>query len=164
VASVSGLSDRHRQEARSRAVAAAILGLAHAPAIHYTQSARRWEGIADTRYAARGEYPNYADCSAFVTWCLWNGLYVPFKVRDTVNGENWKAGYTGTMLGHGKPVQHPENMIRGDAVIYGAHGSTGRHTALYIGGGLVISHGSEGGPYKLRWDYRSDVQSVRRYI
>jgi hypothetical protein len=120
VASVSGLNDRHRQEARSRAVAAAILALAHAPAIHYTQSASRWQGIADTRYSARGEYPNYVDCSAFVTWCLWNGLYVPFRVRDTVNGQNWRAGYTGTMLQHGKPVQHPENMIRGDAVIYGA--------------------------------------------
>lgn len=164
MSSASGLSDRHRIEARTRAVNAAILGLAHAPEIHYTQDARRWQGIADTRYSAHGEFPNYADCSAFVTWCLWNGLWVPFRVRDTVNDQGWRAGYTGTMLEHGKRVVHPENMIRGDAVIYGVPGTTGRHTALYIGGGLVISHGSEGGPYKLRWNYRNDVQEIRRYI
>lgn len=164
MASASGLSDRHRVEARTRAVHAAVLALAHAPSIHYTQEASRWEGIADTRYAARGEYPTHIDCSAFVTWCLWNGLFVPFRVRDTVNGQNWRAGYTGTMLTHGKPVQHPENMVRGDAVLYGTPHTSGKHTALYIGGGLVISHGSEAGPFKLRWNYRSDVMGIRRYI
>jgi hypothetical protein len=29
---------------------------------------------------------------------------------------------------------------------------------------MVISHGSEGGPYFLPYNYRSDIQSIRRYI
>lgn len=164
MSSVSGLSTHHRSVARDRAVHAALVGLAHAASLHYTQDARRWEGIARHLHAEKGQCPGYADCSAFVTWCLWNALYLGYGVRDVVNAQSWRAGYTGTMLRHGKEVQHRENWMRGDAVLYGARGSNGEHTALYVGSGLVISHGSEGGPYKLPVDYRADRMSVRRYI
>lgn len=137
---------------------AAVLGLHHAPSIHYTQGSSRWEGIDRHRKAWRGEYPNEADCSAYVTWCIWNGLD-HFGVRDTVNGLGWRAGYTGTMLQHGRRVSNP---FPGCAVIYGP--GTGEHTALYTGGGLVVSHGSEAGPLLLPWRYRSDVHSIRSYI
>lgn len=164
MASASGLREDHRAQARKRAVQAAILGYQHAKPLHYTQDRRRWNGISGRLIAAHGRYPQYADCSAFVTWCLWNGLHVPFNVRDVVNGQNWRAGFTGTMLRHGRTVRHRENMRQGDAVVYGRPGTTGAHTALYIGGGMVISHGSEGGPYRVPMDYRRDILSVRRYI
>jgi cell wall-associated NlpC family hydrolase len=160
VASASGLSFPKRVTARRLAVKAARLGLAHKSALHYTQGARRWDGINHNLKAYRGEYPRYADCSAFVTWCIWNGLS-HYGVRDTVNGAQWKAGYTGTMLQHGKRVTG--KLAVGDAVIYG-RGFPGEHTALYVGSGLVISHGSEAGPFLLPVHYRGDVLQIRRFI
>lgn len=157
--SVSGLSPQHQRQAVNMALQAAVLGFHHQPAIHYTQGPERWQGINNHRKAWRGEYPTQADCSAYVTWCLWNGLD-HFHVRDTVNGQGWRAGYTGTMLEHGQRVGSP---LPGDAVIYGSSWP-GEHTALYTGGGLVVSHGSEAGPMLIPWRYRPDVLSIRRYI
>ena len=168
--SVSGLSKKHRIEARDRAVHAAMLALRNAPKVHYTQGARRWDGINLDFNARMGEYPKYADCSALATWCLWNGLHIPFGVRDTVNGANWQGGYTGTMLSHGKRVVHTANVQRGDCVIYGVPGTTGKHVAIVVGRRksdgkiMCVSHGSEGGPYYVPWDYRSDTIEFRRYI
>lgn len=168
MSSVSGLSDRHRALARRRTVDAGWLAYRHRSAVHYTQGARRWDGINNTNVAYQGQYPRYADCSSYATWCLWNGLYVAYKVRDTVNGAGWAAGYTGTMLEHGKPVVHRKNVLHADCVIYGQPGSDGAHTALVVGRKdgilMVLSHGSEGGPYYLPLDYRSDIMSIRRYI
>lgn len=163
MSSVSGLSAPHRIRARDLAVRAAFLTLRHAPTVHYTQGPRRWDGINKDLKAYRNEYPRFADCSAFATWCLWNGLD-HYGVRDTVNGANWKAGYTGTMLSHGKEVKHRSNVLRGDCVLYGPKGSNGEHTAICVGGGKVISHGSEAGPFLLPIDYRRDVMCIRRYI
>lgn len=157
---VSGLSERHAKKAVNLTLQAAVLGLHHAPEIHYTQGMLRWQGIDRHCVAAKGEYPRYADCSAFATWCLWNGLKVPFDHSDTVNGEHWRAGYTGTLLEHGVRVDTP---IPGDLVIYGS-GFPGEHTAVVTGGGLVVSHGSEAGPFLLPIHYRSDVLEYRRYI
>jgi hypothetical protein len=163
--SVSGLSDEHRAKARSLAKQAALLGYRNRDVVHYTQLARRWDGINLDLKAYQGEYPKYADCSAYVTWCIWNGLD-HYGVRDTVNDADWKAGYTGTMLNHGKEVLHQENWLSGDAVLYGSPGTSGRHTAIIVDPetGLCVSHGSEGGPYLVRYDYRSDILCVRRYI
>jgi hypothetical protein len=167
----SGLRHDKKTLARDRAVQAAMLGFRNRGAIHYTQGNLRWQGIADTRYSRQGQFPNQADCSAYVTWCLWNALWVPFKVKDVVNGADWKAGYTGTMLRHGRVVEKVADMRRGDAVLYGRAGSTGAHTAIIVGrqGGkkgtpMVVSHGSEAGPYYLPYNYRGDVMNVRRYI
>lgn len=164
MSSVSGLSVAHREVAKQRAVDAALLGLHHAPAIHYTQGAQRWEGIAHQLHAAKGQYPHYADCSAFVTWCLWNGLHLLYGCRDVVNGENWTAGFTGTLLTHGKRVAHETHWQKADAALYGQPGTNGEHTALYVGGGMVISHGSEQGPFLLPIRYRPDLLEVRRYV
>jgi hypothetical protein len=159
--SVSGLSPDHVREAVNAALQAAVLGLRHEAQIHYTQGGARWSGIGGSRVASRGQYPTWADCSSYVTWCFWNGLTQRGVAHsDIVNGQSWRAGYTGTMLNHGRAVGSP---IPGDAIIYGS-GWPGGHTALFTGGGLVVSHGSESGPHLLRWRYRSDVLSIRRYI
>lgn len=136
---------------------AAELGLKHAPEVHYTQGPQRWEGIANRDHAAKGQFPHYADCSAFFSWCLWQLLG---EGDDTVNGAHWVGGYTGTLLAHGKRVAHP---IEGAAVLYGQPGSTGEHVAYSKGNGRVISHGSEGGPYDLPYNYRRDVMEFRVY-
>jgi hypothetical protein len=159
MASVSGLSRAHRIRARDLAVQAAFLGLRHADQLHYTQGAKRWQGIAEGLKAWRGEYPHYADCS----WCLWVGLS-HYHARDTVNGALWKAGYTGTMVGHGKRVAHENNVLRGDLALYGdPFGRTG-HVAVCVGGGKVVSFGSEAGPFLLPIHYRADLREIRRFI
>jgi cell wall-associated NlpC family hydrolase len=53
--------------------------------------------------------------------------------------------------------------MRGDLAIYGS-GAPGEHVAICIGGGLVISHGSEPGPFKLPLRYRTDLLEIRRYL
>lgn len=164
MASVSGLSATHRAQAKSRAVHAAYLGLRNASSLHYTQGAARWEGIDRRLNARKGEFPKHADCSAFASWCLWNGLFVPFGVRDTVNGTRWRSGYTGTMVAHGKRVVHEKNIQWADLALYGdPFGRTG-HVAVCVGGGKVISFGSEAGPFLLPLHYRSDLHQIRRYI
>lgn len=163
MASVSGLSPTHRTRARDLALQGAFMCLRHAAEVHYSQDARRWEGIAKDMHPWNGEYPHFADCSSFTTWCLWLGLN-HYGVRDVVNGQHWNAGWTGTQVQHGKKVAHRGNVRRGDLAHYGDPvGRTG-HVAICIGGGKVISHGSEAGPFLLDIDYRSDFQQIRRYI
>lgn len=137
--------------------AAAKLALAHAPEIHYTQGPLRWQGIDKRLIAAHGDFPHYADCSAFYSWCLWQMLR---NGQDVVNGSNWTGGYTGTLLLHGERVSRP---VEGAAVIYGVPGTTGEHVAYSLGDGTVISHGSEAGPFHLPYNYRSDVMEFRVY-
>lgn len=162
MASVSGLSAEHRAIARHRVLQAAVLALNNRDRIWYTQGSARWQGIARKRLAKNGQYPNYCDCSSFDAWCLWNGLFVPFGVRDTVNGLNWKGGYTGTMYNHGKVIHDYDNIKVGDCAMYGS--PSGKHTALCVGGGMVISMGSNVGPVKVPMRYRDDLYQVRRYI
>jgi hypothetical protein len=66
-------------------------------------------------------------------------------------------------LDHGISVLG-KSLERCDVVYYGVKGTTGKHEALYVGGGMVISNGSEPGPFKLPIRYRDDLMDIRRYI
>jgi cell wall-associated NlpC family hydrolase len=164
---VTALSLEQRTLARHRTVQAALLGLHHAPALHYTQGSERWEGIAHGRVAHKGEYPTHADCSAFATWCLWNGLHLGLGLPDVVNGTHWGSGYTGTMAQHGRQIMHLGRVLPGDCVLYGP-APTYEHVAIVVGVKndvpMVVSHGSEPGPFLLPFSYRSDAGQFRRYI
>lgn len=153
-----GLSGPQRLAIRAGAVAAAELALHHRPIV-YTEGGDRWDGINHHRLAARHEFPHAADCSAFCTWCLWTASRWKHNLGDFVNGQGWKAGYTGTMEVHGQRIER-KHLIRADLVLYG----TPSHVAIYVGHDRVISHGSPGGPRLLRVDYRSDIHSFRRYV
>jgi hypothetical protein len=156
-----GLNARERLRARDLAVEAASLAARRSALIEYTMGAKRWDPIARNRKAWRGEVGRFEDCSSFATWCLWHGLD-HFRKPDIVNGQDFKAGWTGSMLEHGERVSRAE-ILRADLVFYGNDAGVINHVAIYIGGGMVISHGSEPGPRKLRMDYRTIVQ-IRRYI
>jgi hypothetical protein len=167
---VSGLSEPHRVIARDRAVQAAILGLHNGPAMHYTEGPQRWQGIADHLDARLGHFPDFCDCSAFASWCLWNGLHLGFGLGDLVNDANWTGGYTGTMLEHGKQVHLMADVQKADCVIYGT-GFPGHHTAIVAGRRatdgriMVISQGSENGPNYLAYnEMGQNIMQVRRYI
>ncbi len=170
--SVSGLSRDQRIRARDRAVQAAMLGLNNTSAVHYVtpgspESTRRWDGIDNRRDARLGQFPKHSDCSSFATWCLWNGLHLAFGLGDLVNGAGWMAGFTGTMITHGKRVRHLANVRRGDCVLYGTEAAS-THVTIVVGRRegvpVVVSHGSEPGPFFVRYDYRDDVLQIRRYI
>lgn len=160
------LTRSQRVHARNAAAGAALLAWRHRGNVHYTQGSRRWSGITGTDNAALGQYPNWADCSAFATWCLWNGLYLPFHKRDVVNGLEWKYGFTGTQIKHGRRITGSQ-LRRGDLVFYATRGETPTHVAVCVGRKdgrpMVVSHGSEAGPLYLRWNYRRVIQ-CRRYV
>jgi hypothetical protein len=153
-----------RAEVRRLAHAAFQLAYLHKGAVHYTMGPERWQGIAHELRAAAGRYPTQADCSAMYTWAMWNALTHVFgsDVADVVNGAAWRGGYTGTLLSHGWGVSMGALEV-GDAVIYG-NGFPGEHVAMYVGGGCVLSHGSDAGPFLLPVRYRGDVMQARRYI
>lgn len=167
----SGLNEIERATCRDIVCAAQVLMLQHAALTHYTEtSPARWQGILERKLSAKHEYPTEADCSADVSWGFWNALAVRFHLKDILNGEAWKAGYTGTLVHHGVPIKHSKNWIRADYALYGdPFGATG-HTATLVGRDphtgkhMVISDGSEGGPYLLPIDYRTDLFSVHRVI
>lgn len=163
--SVSGLSDAHRAHARKIILRDVNLMIRNKSSVHYSQKANRWVGIDRKLSGLEGKYPATCDCSSTATWMLWDGMCRNYGVRDLVNGAAWRAGYTGTMYTRGKAVQHDSSIKVGDCIFYGDQGGgIPSHVAMAIGGGLVFSHGSEGGPYILKLDYRNDRRMTRRYI
>jgi hypothetical protein len=139
---------------RQLVVAAALLGYHNRAAIHYTQdSARRMLGV--TQHLKPPQFPDFADCSAFATWCYYaagaadpNGL--------AYNG----SGYTGTLYPRGR---HASSAEPGDLVFYG-DGAVPEHVTIAVGNGLVVSHGSEPGPLLLPQGYRRDEIGIRSYL
>lgn len=161
------LSEKHRRTVDATIKAGIDHLMANPSAIHYTQDYRaRWSAINPFRRIVKGQFMSSGDCSSTDTWLLRNGLYRAGFHPDVVNGQSWTAGYTGTMINHGRRVVHDENLRFGDQIFYGDQGGgVPEHVATYIGGGLVFSHGSEGGPYILHLDYRTDRRrgEARRY-
>jgi cell wall-associated NlpC family hydrolase len=154
--------ERPKTTARERAVRAAMLGVKHRDQIRYTQDAApRWEGITRRCRAFRNQFPTSADCSSFVTWCIWDALGGPNAGPDRVNGASWCAGYTGTQTSHGKRVSM-QDARPGDLVFYGSGGTIG-HVAMLVDDNKVVSHGSNPGPMVLAANYRPIAQ-IRSYL
>lgn len=169
--SYSGLDAKDRATARRIFIKGVEVLMAHTVQLHYSQDMRlRWEGIDDEIIPwtaggrLNGKYPKHGDCSSTGTYLLWLALAHHFHLSDRVNGQGWKAGFTGTLIDHGKTVSSPKSLKIGDAVLYGPSRSNTEHVAWSIGGDRVFSHGGEAGPFILRWNYRSDVVAFRRYI
>jgi len=162
---VSGLSDDHAAHARKIIAMSARAMVKGKRRVHYTQSPVRWSGIHNELTITAGNFPVYCDCSSTATWMLWDAIHRTYGVRDLVNGTDWKSGWTGSMYRRGKLVVHDKNLKIGDLIFYGDQGGgIPEHVAVYVGGGKVFSHGSEGGPYILGLDYRGDRRMSRRYI
>jgi cell wall-associated NlpC family hydrolase len=169
-----GLLNAHRvaeERIKRLILRGAMLGVRHAPQIHYTQQPARWQGIDKRRRSYKGQFPTQADCSSFVTWLLWDAT-LAYDVRDFVNGQLWKAGHTGSLVTKGREVGG--RLRIGDLVFYGDEGWRPGHVAIVVrpgtlrGGAKVVSFGSEPGPFLLPADYRDDVArggwAPRRYF
>ncbi|CAG8664153.1 11217_t:CDS:1, partial [Paraglomus occultum] len=135
---------------------AALWTVSSQKTIQYTQnSPNRWSGI-NNNVCPFVNVPPYADCSSFVSWLYWSafGFY-----PDYLNGENWSAGYTGTMGNHGVSVSLA-NAQPGDVVLYGA--PPYEHAVLYVGDGHAVSYGEDGPAKLIPVNYRNDFV-VRTY-
>lgn len=164
---VSGLNDAQAFHARRVIIKDVHNMMQHKSIIHYSQGPDRWEGIDRRCTHLNGTFPLHADCSSTLTWLIWDAIARSYHVHDLVNHDNWRAGYTGTAQTGGKRVKHDSNLLIGDGIFYGDQGGgVSEHTAIYIGGGHVFSHGSEAGPFILPIDYRPDRRRelMRRYI
>jgi cell wall-associated NlpC family hydrolase len=118
----------------------------------YTQSGSR------ANFGHWPDVPQNTDCSGFATWVMWQAG-VGFRVGYF--GPGSPVGWTGTLGRQGKHVSIRQGLAVGDLVLYGGGFPYG-HVAVYIGHGLVISHGSPGIKV-LPLNYRP-VSEVRRMI
>jgi cell wall-associated NlpC family hydrolase len=132
-----------RAELRRVILRAAYVGVRDHNRMSYTEGPLRWSGIADAERDVADHVPPYSDCSSFATWCYWDASRW-LKLPDIVNGANWLAGYTGTMVGHGTAVAVAQ-ALPGDLIFYGSL-SLPFHVAVYAGGGRVVSMGRPGAP------------------
>lgn len=167
---VSGLSDDHAAHARGVLTLQAKTMVRRKETIHYSQGANRQVGVRNHLSIIHGDFPRTCDCSSTSWWMLFDALRRPYGIRDIVchTSPGWNPDglvYTGSMYRHGKAVIHDKNLKIGDLIFYGDQGGgVPEHVAMYMGGGKVFSHGSEGGPYILDIDYRPDRRMSRRFI
>jgi cell wall-associated NlpC family hydrolase len=165
--------ERRKTTVAERLVRAASLAYHHAALVHYTMDRpfrlahqgghpRRWDGIRLGLRAKHGQFPRYADCSSFVTWCYWDALGGPHAGADIVNGQHWQAGFTGSQLDHGREV--PASQARAGDLAFYQRGSSIGHVTIVVAPGVVISHGSEAGPLRLALNFDGMLRHVRRYI
>jgi Putative peptidoglycan binding domain len=141
---------------RRTIVATALLAYNKREQIHYTMGPQRMEGVV--HQIRPPHVPAYGDCSSMVTWYYW------VAGAPDPNGANYNGtGYTGTLGQHGTAVS-VEHSQPGDYVLYGS-GPPWHHVALFVGvkdgKHMVVSHGSEPGPYYLPYNYRGDVGEIR---
>jgi hypothetical protein len=137
---------------RQGIVANAIFGYNHRGSIHYTQSSMRMYGVK--HHVHPPGIPYYEDCSSFATWC-----YYAAGAPDPNHLGYSGFGFTGTLGSHGTRTLSPRP---GDLCFYGFFPY--HHVTIYIGGGRVISHGSEIGPLLTTMRYRSDYHETRSYL
>jgi hypothetical protein len=143
------------EQKRSVIVATAMLGYRQRSLIHYTQGPARMQGVRDK--IRPPAVPHYEDCSSFATWLYW------VAGAPDPNGRGFDGyGFTGTMIQNGHLVGLAQ-LEPGDLVFYGTR-AVPSHVATYVGGGKVVSHGSEAGPLLVDRRYRSDVHSMRSYL
>jgi hypothetical protein len=117
--------------------------------VSYTQGGARWNGI--NKGYCPGSVPDWADCSSFTTWAYWTAFG---GLSDIVNGQSWKAGYTGTMQSKGTYVSMG-NCQQGDIILYPGH------VASYVGSSQVVNYGATGPVKLLSVNYRTGAACYR---
>lgn len=137
-------------------VSLALYCHAHPGRIGYSEimALRMW-GV--THRVKAGRFPRFADCSAFCVWLRWAcGMSDPTGLGFDGFG-NSQSMWDNPL---GKAVVGV--LEAGDFCFYGRGGET-EHVTIYVGNGMVVSHGMPGGPYLWRYRYRTDYMGARRY-
>lgn len=141
---------------RNAGIAAAHLLLVGGSTLAYCQGGER------SYFPTWPRVPPCTDCSGTVIWELYQA-----GVGPTVgySGPGSPVGWTGTLAVQGRALGPNEALAVGDVVLYpssSARGPPWGHSALYVGNGNVVSHGSVGVKL-LPYNYRT-VGQVRRMI
>lgn len=121
--------------------------------------AKRWEGIDKGIELPR--VPKHADCSSLATWCLWNARERGATDPSHPDDQTWTWGTTFSMEPNGKKVSVAKARP-GDLVFYEGHVTIIVERSQGIP--YVVTFGSQGGPYYEKYNYRTDVTSVKDYI
>jgi cell wall-associated NlpC family hydrolase len=140
------------KERRTVQIVAAHVALVGGRTLTYSQSSSR------SYFPAYPRIPPATDCSGMATYILYQA-----GVGASVGyfGPGSPVGWTGTLRYQGTPVPRGATLEPGDLIFYG-EAPNWSHVAVYIGRGLVVSHGQTGvdePPY----NYRT-VGEIRRYI
>lgn len=141
---------------RHRVLSAAWEGYLKRDQIHYTQGPRRMSGVRQK--VLLPNVPPDEDCSSFVTWCYW------VAGAPDPNGFGYNGyGNTGSQYPHGRHIARASAQMS-DVFFYGWSNGEPEHEALYAGNGMVVSNGTEAGPFYERADYRDDLVGIRSYL
>lgn len=136
---------------RNQVVKVAMFAHSHAPR-HYSQNMYlRCEGLF--KHIHPPQMWNYEDCSGFALWCM----YVVFGYDAARARMGPLDGWTGSMQQYGYRVSL-SSLLPGDMIFYN------NHVGLYVGHGMVVTHGHESGPFFVSMYYRTDIVEARRYI
>jgi lysozyme family protein len=137
---------------RKKIVDWALWGVKNTSRIAYSQGPSRMAALLSP-----GMLPLATDCSAFASLCYsWAGAPNP-----NFNGPYVVAqgGYTGTLLGHCRRISAGDAKP-GDLVVW-TPPSTGSHVCLMVSTGadpMLVSHGSDAGPLKIRFSEEDAYQ------
>jgi lysozyme family protein len=137
---------------RAKIVEWALWGVTNTARIAYSQGGSRLAAL-DTP----GALPLATDCSAFATLCYaWAGAPNP-----NADGPYDARGmnYTGSMLGHCRQIS-ARAAKPGDLVVW-TPPHTGSHVCLLVETGrdpMLVSHGSDAGPLKIRFSVEDAFQ------
>lgn len=145
-----------KQEVRQRIIEAGFFWYNHRKEIDYDQ-------FRPYQKCKPPQVPTMWDCSSFVTNCYYGGG------APDPNGRDYDgAGYTGSLLSHGKVISITQ-LKPGDLIMYGfSRGKPGfpvgspTHVSLFVGGGRVLSLGSYPMGY-YEYNYRSDLNCCVTY-
>jgi len=115
---LGAVKDAQPDTTRRKIAAAAHRGYVNRDAVRYTQEAAKgMQGV--TEQLRPPEFPSWADCSSFVTWCYW-AAGAPDPNDRGYDG----AGYSGTLVQNGRET---DEARVGDIVFYGASRSDINH-------------------------------------
>jgi lysozyme family protein/cell wall-associated NlpC family hydrolase len=143
---------------RKRIVQWANWGVTNNGRIAYSQDGN----VRLSALGTKGSLPLATDCSAFATLCYaWAGAPNP-NAQGPYDAR--QAAFTGSMLGHCRRI--PKSAAQpGDLVVWTPPG-TGQHVCLVAAGGadpMLISHGDDSGPKRLRFSVEDAFQRRNRH-
>lgn len=116
------------------------------------------QGPSRQFFPAWPRIPPATDCSGMVIFIEYQSGAGP---AVGYFGPGSIVGYTGTLALEGRPVSFRAVLQPGDVVLYGRYPFF--HAAIYIGNGLVLSHGRTGVD-ELPWNYNGEAGSIRRMV
>jgi lysozyme family protein len=142
-----------QQAIRKRIVQWALWGCKNTGRIAYTQNGN----VRLSQLGKNASVPLATDCSGFATLCYsWAGAPNP-NAAGTYDAR--QPAFTGSMLGHMRKI--PKNAAQpGDLVVW-TPPATGQHVCLVVSAGadpMLVSHGDDSGPKKLRFSAEDAYQ------